>query len=84
VEPDAGRGRSGARADRAAAAAARIDAGFARHAQALGIDRRGRRVGYRPRSHAGDAAALARELAERLDADLARGYTTHGPTATTS
>jgi len=56
-------------------ASARIEAGFARHAQALGIEGEA----YRPRSHAGDAAALARELAERLDADLARGYTTHGP-----
>jgi len=34
---------------------------------------------YRPRSRAPDAAALAAELAERLPADLDRGFTTHGP-----
>ncbi|MGD1050456.1 MAG: DNA replication and repair protein RecF [Solirubrobacteraceae bacterium] len=64
-------------ADRAAASE-RIEAGFARHAQALGIAGAAT-LAYRPRSRAGDAAALAVELAERLDADLARGYTTHGP-----
>lgn len=34
---------------------------------------------YRPRTSAGDAAALAAELAERTDADLDRGFTGHGP-----
>ena len=34
---------------------------------------------YRPRTKAGDAEGLAAELAERLDADLQRGFTTHGP-----
>ena len=34
---------------------------------------------YRPRSRAATAEALAAELAERLDADLDRGFTTHGP-----
>jgi DNA replication and repair protein RecF len=34
---------------------------------------------YRPRSRADTAEALAAELAERLDADLERGFTTHGP-----
>jgi len=34
---------------------------------------------YRPRSKASDAAGLASELAERRDADLERGFTTHGP-----
>ena len=34
---------------------------------------------YRPRSRAETAEALAAELAERLDADLERGFTTHGP-----
>jgi len=34
---------------------------------------------YRPRSRAETAEALAAELAERLDADLARGFTGHGP-----
>lgn len=36
-------------------------------------------VAYRPRSRAQDAAGLAGELEERLDADLERGYTGHGP-----
>jgi DNA replication and repair protein RecF len=34
---------------------------------------------YRPRSQAADAAALALELAQRVDADLERGFTGHGP-----
>jgi len=34
---------------------------------------------YRPRSRAGTVEALAAELAERLQADLERGFTTHGP-----
>ena len=34
---------------------------------------------YRPRSEAGDADALAAELAERRQADLERGFTAHGP-----
>ncbi len=34
---------------------------------------------YRPRSTAPDPDALATELAERVDADLQRGFTTHGP-----
>jgi DNA replication and repair protein RecF len=34
---------------------------------------------YRPRTRAGSPEALAAELAERLDADLERGFTTHGP-----
>ncbi len=37
------------------------------------------RVAYRPRSRAGDAAALARELAERAEQDIVRGFTDHGP-----
>ena len=36
-------------------------------------------VRYRPRSTAPDAAALAGELADRVDADLERGFTAHGP-----
>ena len=36
-------------------------------------------VGYRPRSRAGDPAELASELAERIDSDLERGFTGHGP-----
>jgi DNA replication and repair protein RecF len=34
---------------------------------------------YRPRSTAADPEALAAELAERVDADLERGFTSHGP-----
>ena len=34
---------------------------------------------YRPRSRAESAQELAAELAERIDSDLERGFTTHGP-----
>jgi DNA replication and repair protein RecF len=34
---------------------------------------------YRPRSRAATAEELAAELAERVDSDLDRGFTTHGP-----
>ena len=34
---------------------------------------------YRPRSKAPDGAGLAAELADRVDSDLERGFTTHGP-----
>jgi DNA replication and repair protein RecF len=34
---------------------------------------------FRPRSRAPTAEALATELAERVEADLERGFTTHGP-----
>jgi DNA replication and repair protein RecF len=36
-------------------------------------------LAYRPRSRAVDAGALAAELAERVDGDVDRGFTTHGP-----
>jgi DNA replication and repair protein RecF len=36
-------------------------------------------VAYRPRSRAGDADELARELAERSASDVDRGFTAHGP-----
>ena len=36
-------------------------------------------IRYRPRSGAETAEGLAAELAERRDADLARGFTAHGP-----
>jgi DNA replication and repair protein RecF len=36
-------------------------------------------LSYRPRSTATDAAQLTGELAERLDQDLERGFTGHGP-----
>jgi len=64
-------------ADRGAAAE-RIEEGFARHAAELGLNGVAA-VSYRPRSQAQSAAQLAGELAERLDSDLGRGYTTHGP-----
>ena len=51
---------------------------FQRLGTALGLEH-GPRVSYRPRSHATDPADLARELADRLDGDLERGFTGHGP-----
>jgi DNA replication and repair protein RecF len=36
-------------------------------------------VSYRPRSRAGEPEQLARELGERLESDLERGFTGHGP-----
>ncbi len=36
-------------------------------------------IAYRPRSAARDAVELAAELAERVDGDLERGFTGHGP-----
>jgi DNA replication and repair protein RecF len=36
-------------------------------------------IGYRPRSSATEAGELAAELHERLDLDLDRGFTGHGP-----
>jgi DNA replication and repair protein RecF len=51
---------------------------FAELAAALGLgDAAGLR--YRPRSRAADPAELAAELAERVDSDLERGFTGHGP-----
>ena len=51
---------------------------FAERAGDLGLDGA---VGlrYRPRAKATDASGLAAELAERVDADLERGFTGHGP-----
>ena len=51
---------------------------FAEHAAMLGLDA-DPALRYRPRSRAADAEALAAELAERLDSDLERGFTGHGP-----
>ena len=72
-------GEAGVRlsADRAAATARVTDA-FERHAGELGLNGEAT-VAYRPRSQATSAAELAAELAERLDIDLARGFTGHGP-----
>jgi DNA replication and repair protein RecF len=64
-------------ADRSAAVQQLADR-FATRATDLGLDGE---VGlrYRPRSSAADAEALAAELAERVDSDLERGFTGHGP-----
>ena len=51
---------------------------FARYAEELGLSG-GPTVAYRPRSKAGTADELARELAARVDSDLERGFTGHGP-----
>ena len=65
------------RDDRGAAVAA-VEPGVATIAAELGIAG-GVALRYRPRSKAPDVAGLAAELAERADADLERGFTTHGP-----
>jgi len=64
-------------ADRAAATA-RVADGFHRHADELGLSGDAT-VAYHPRSQATDAGELAAELADRLEIDLARGYSSHGP-----
>jgi DNA replication and repair protein RecF len=51
---------------------------FARLGTALGLER-GPSVSYRPRSRATEPEQLAAELAERLESDLERGFTGHGP-----
>jgi DNA replication and repair protein RecF len=51
---------------------------FARLAAELGLDG-DPSVSYRPRSRAGDLEEFAAELADRIDGDLERGFTGHGP-----
>jgi DNA replication and repair protein RecF len=51
---------------------------FARRADELGLPTPAA-LDYRPRSAAQSAPELQDELAERLDADLDRGFTMHGP-----
>lgn len=51
---------------------------FARLAEALGLDD-SPELEYRPRSRATQAAELAEELVQRVDSDLDRGFTGHGP-----
>jgi DNA replication and repair protein RecF len=51
---------------------------FGEHAAGLGLEGEVE-VAYRPRSRADTAAELAAELAERVDGDLDRGFTGHGP-----
>ncbi len=55
-----------------------LAAPFERLATALGLQDHPN-VSYRPRSRASDPAELARELAERLEGDIERGSTGHGP-----
>ena len=56
----------------------RIAPRFAEHAAGLGLeDEPG--LSYRPRSKAETPEALAAELAERVESDLERGFTGHGP-----
>ncbi len=65
------------RADRARAVAL-VSAGTAAIAADLGLAG-GTELRYRPRSDAETAEEFAAELAERLDGDLERGFTGHGP-----
>jgi len=51
---------------------------FAEHAEGLGLSA-DPDVVYRPRSKATTEEELAAELAERLESDLERGFTGHGP-----
>ena len=64
-------------ADRAATVE-RLRPRFAEHAAGLGPRGRGR-AALPAALDAADAAALAAELAERVDSDLERGFTGHGP-----
>ncbi|MEA2126234.1 MAG: replication and repair protein RecF [Solirubrobacteraceae bacterium] len=64
-------------ADRAATIE-RLRPRYAEHAEGLGLDGDAE-LAYRPRSQADSAEALAAELAERVDSDLQRGFTGHGP-----
>jgi DNA replication and repair protein RecF len=61
-----------------AAIVERLAPRFAEHAAALGLEDEPS-LAYRPRSRAGSAEELAAELAERVDSDLERGFTGHGP-----
>src|SRR5215217_6989403 len=51
---------------------------YAQHAEGLGLEG-AVELKYRPRSQAERAEVLAAELAERVDSDLERGFTGHGP-----
>ncbi len=51
---------------------------YAEHAEGLGLDGDAQ-LTYKPRSKAPTAEALAAELGERVDGDLQRGFTGHGP-----
>jgi DNA replication and repair protein RecF len=64
-------------ADRAATVE-RLRPRYAEHAAGLGLDGEAE-LTYRPRSSASTAEVLAAELAERVESDLQRGFTGHGP-----
>jgi DNA replication and repair protein RecF len=64
-------------ADRAAATEA-VAARFAQLGTELGVEAE-LQLAYRPRSQATEPEALAAELTERVESDLARGFTSHGP-----
>jgi DNA replication and repair protein RecF len=64
-------------ADRAAVVA-ELHPRFTRHAAGLGLSADAE-LEYRSRSKAAIAETLAAELAERVDADIDRGFTGHGP-----
>ena len=55
-----------------------VDGPYARLAGELGLSGEAE-VRYRPRSQAATAEELAAELATRVDSDLERGFTGHGP-----
>jgi DNA replication and repair protein RecF len=65
------------RDDRAEAVALLVES-FSAHADALGLAGASE-LRYRPRSAAATADELAGELGERVDSDLQRGFTGHGP-----
>jgi DNA replication and repair protein RecF len=64
-------------ADRGEAVTAVADV-FGEVCELLGLDG-DPRVTYRPRSHAHDVEGFVAELRERIDSDLERGFTEHGP-----
>lgn len=64
-------------ADRAATID-RLRPRYAQHAQGLGLEGEVA-LRYKPRSSAGSAEELMAELADRVDSDLERGFTGHGP-----
>jgi len=61
-----------------AEAVERLRARFVTHADDVGLEGEAE-LAYKPRSKAQDAEALAAELAERVDGDVERGFTGHGP-----
>ncbi|MGI8921492.1 MAG: DNA replication/repair protein RecF [Solirubrobacteraceae bacterium] len=64
--------------DNRAAAVGELTDAFAEHAEALGLTG-DTELAYRPRTTAAAAEELAGELAARVESDLIRGFTGHGP-----